>query len=342
MAHSGGRLGGEGRGYLQGRRALPRGRPRPALQLCPAWKRRPSARPGPGLASAPPPHRGRQSPTSSPFSPLDPARPGRPCRAEGRGQGSEPPHPWRAPPKGEGRRQLPWHGRASPTQGPAGEALSRELPAAQFQGPLWGSALTGSPLGPFSPGAPLRPASPCGRFGADVRPNPPQTLPCCRPPAAHLPSHHRVLAPRPCRPCPACPGDRGRGQYEAGGRPPSPLCHHPPGSSLPRLPERVSRLSGHWRPLAACAPSDHAGEGVSVRPDSHRAPVGPRSALRLGRPNRGHSPVLGGGRRPEFPSFSTLTLHRGDTRARPPGEGPRGSGLSMGTQQGQAARAHRS
>lgn len=86
MAHSGGRLGGEGRGYLQGRRALPRGRPRPTLQLCPARKRRPSARPGPGLASAPPPHRGRQSPTSSPFSPLDPARPGRPCRAEGRGQ----------------------------------------------------------------------------------------------------------------------------------------------------------------------------------------------------------------------------------------------------------------
>lgn len=169
----------------------------------------------------------------------------------------------------------------------------------------------------------MRPASPCGRFGADARPNPPQTLPCCRPPVAHLPSHHRVPAPRPCRPCPACPGDRGRGQYEAGGRPPSPLCHHPPGSSLPRLPERVSRLSGHWRPLAACAPSDHAGEGVSVRPDSHQAPVGPCSALRLGRPNRGHSPVLGGGRRPEFPSFSTLTLQRGH-------QGPSSGGGTQG------------
>lgn len=58
-ARSGGGPGVGGWGYLQARRALPRGRPRPALQLCPAGKRRPSGpaarvpQPGAwGLASA--------------------------------------------------------------------------------------------------------------------------------------------------------------------------------------------------------------------------------------------------------------------------------------------------
>lgn len=203
-ARSGGGPGVGGWGYLQARRALPRGRPRPALQLCPAGKRRPSgpaARvPQPGAWPPPRPPRGRKSRTSSPFSPLDPARPGRPCGSEGRGQGSEPPHPRRAPPRGVGHWPLPWHGCASRTQGPTGEALRSSTQGLRPRHPCGARALTGSPLGPFSPGAPLRPASPCGRFGADVRPNAALTLP-----PAGRPRHTNLLAIESWHAVPAVP-----------------------------------------------------------------------------------------------------------------------------------------
>lgn len=266
-ARSGGGPGVGGWGYLQARRALPRGRPRPALQLCPAGKRRPSgpaARvPQPGAWPPPRPPRGRKSRTSSPFSPLDPARPGRPCGSEGRGQGSEPPHPRRAPPRGVGHWPLPWHGCASRTQGPTGEALRSSTQGLRPRHPCGARALTGSPLGPFSPGAPLRPASPCGRFGADVRPNAALTLP-----PAGRPRRTDLLAIESWHAVPAVParhalatGDSVRPE----GGPPAPV-RSPSRPLPPRPPEQVSRLSGPWRP---------------VRPDPHRAPVGPRTALQL-------------------------------------------------------------
>lgn len=142
--------GGEGRGYLRGHRALPRGRPRPALRLCPARKRRPV-----------PAHRASAQdllPASAPPAPGErshlPVLPSRPWTllvlgdpAGQRAEGSEPPHPRRPPPKGEGHWQLPWHGCASPTQGPTGEALFWEHPVAQSQGPLRGTGTHRQPVG---------------------------------------------------------------------------------------------------------------------------------------------------------------------------------------------------
>lgn len=98
----------------------------------------------------------------------------------------------------------------APTQGPGGDPGEvTPIPGTAKEA----RALTGSPLGPFSPGAPLRPASPCGRLGdrllrprrlnaAAPLPPPPSRLL-----AQHQPSHHRVPEHHPGRPCPAYPGD---------------------------------------------------------------------------------------------------------------------------------------
>lgn len=74
----------------------------------------------------------------------------------------------------------------TPTRGRAGEDPRPRAPTGVAPAPpREAHTLTGSPLGPFSPGAPLRPASPCGRSGDRVlrpgRPNPRRPLLPCRP-----------------------------------------------------------------------------------------------------------------------------------------------------------------
>lgn len=83
--------------------------------------------------------------TSSPFSPLTPARPGRPCRQRA----------------GVREAQVGVGGYPR-VAGTGGDTLGL-LPL---------PTLTGSPLGPFSPGAPLRPASPCGRRKGSIAEGP--------------------------------------------------------------------------------------------------------------------------------------------------------------------------
>lgn len=151
--------GGEGVGDgwgrwedLLGRRALLRGRPLPARQRGPAQDARalsahtaPPARPG--AAPAHPPGQRSHIPVL-PSRPWTLLVPGGPARVRGQGCGTRSRAPQRGP--------VPLH------QPPLGD------PGAWT--PISGTpkearALTGSPLGPFSPGAPLRPDSPCGRSG---------------------------------------------------------------------------------------------------------------------------------------------------------------------------------
>ena len=170
---------GEG-GHLPGCQALPRVRPHPAPQLGPARERAPSVcsslPPGPGHHPHPPPPARRRS-----HLPVLPSRPwtllvrGGPAHV--RGPGCEPvaEHPQSGAPPA----QTPARGRAGEDPRPRGPTGVAPAP------PREAHTLTGSPLGPFSPGAPLRPASPCGRSGDRVlrpgRPNPRRPLLPCRP-----------------------------------------------------------------------------------------------------------------------------------------------------------------
>lgn len=161
----GGGAGGRGRwGHLLGCQALLRGRPPPALQLGPAQDGRalsahtaPPSRPGRCPYPRP---RTKKPRTSSPFSPLDPARPGRPCASQRSGLST--------PKGGTSPCASPHSG--TPGRGPPPQEHRRKP-----------RALTGSPLGPFSPKAPLRPDSPCGGSGDRLlRPGRPNSR---RPPA---------------------------------------------------------------------------------------------------------------------------------------------------------------
>lgn len=251
--------GGWGRGHSPGCRALPRGRPRPALRLCPAGDGALSTcarRAGPWVA---PPSR-KKPPTSSPFSPLDPARPGRPCRDEVWGQSC----------RVQGRTP---HRHGILSGGPVRHPQQRACPGSRSPAP-WGPTLTGSPLGPFSPGAPWRPASPCRRFGGERVPTPRAgaRLPTDPSSAGHWPSSN-LLAIQSWHAVPAVLARHalgtGGGMRPAGQpptpRPPSPDAlqaparadpSHPPaltGPPEPADPELASglRAAGYLRPREA-------------------------------------------------------------------------------------------
>lgn len=200
--------------------------------------RSPSAQDSAGLASPlPPGPRGEGPPTSSPFSPLDPARPGRPCGTEGKGQGT---------PEGRGAPAASLDARRGPHAGAQGDD-PLTAPGTRCGTPR---ARTGCPLGPFSPGAPVRPASPCRRSRGDgVRPgrlSSPQT-PCTQ-------AAGRVQTFSPSSPAmpslPSLPGmPWGQGTVRPGGQR-APLRLLPPPA-----PSRPPARAVSWlRASGACSP----------------------------------------------------------------------------------------